>query len=103
MNARPRIKEVAGAMNLSLSLPDDEERLHAVFEQVPLRSMDGWLGRLVYRFEAMRWEVDLRIPLSLEEGDTILTPLTDAHDTPNRSVSPASYQGEVLDYDQSEE
>ena len=52
MNARPRIEEVAEAMNLSLSLPDDEECLRKVFEQVPLRSMDRWLGRLVYRFEA---------------------------------------------------
>jgi len=32
MNARPRIKEVAEAMNLSLSLPDDEDCLREVFE-----------------------------------------------------------------------
>ena len=99
MNACPRIEEVAEAMNLLLSLPDNEERLQEVFEQVPLRSMDGWLGRLVYRFDMMRWEVDLCIPLSMEEGDAIFSTLTDAHDTPDRSSSPASYQGEVLDFD----
>jgi len=99
MNARLRIKEVTEAMNLSLSLPDDEECLHEVFEQVPFRSMDGWLGRLVYRFDVMRWEVDLHIPLSMEEGDAIFTTLTDVHNTPNRSASPASYHGEVLDFD----
>jgi len=83
MNATPRIEEVAEAMNLSLSLPDDEEHLREVFEQVPLRSMDGWLGQLVYHFNVMRWEVDLCIPLSMEEGDVIFTTLTDAHDTPD--------------------
>jgi len=98
MNVRPRIEEVVEAMNLSLSLPDDEDCLHEVFEQVPLRSMDGWLGRLVYRFDVMRWEVDLRIPLSMEEGDAIFTTLTDVHDTPDRSASLASYHSEVLNF-----
>jgi len=36
MNARLRIEEVAEVMNLSLSLPDDEEHLCEVFDQVPL-------------------------------------------------------------------
>jgi len=43
--------------------------------------------------------VDLRIPLSMEEGDAIFTTLTDVHDTPDRSSSPALYQGKVLDFD----
>jgi len=47
----------------------------------------------------MRWEVDLRIPLSLEEGDAIFTTLTDTHNSPDRSASPASYHSEVLDFD----
>ena len=61
--------------------------------------MDGWLGQLVYHFDVMRWEVDLRIPLSLEEGDAIFTTLTDTHNSPDRSASPASYHSEVLDFD----
>jgi len=99
MNVRPRIEEVAEEMNLSLSLPDNVDCLCKVMDSVPLRSMEGWLGWLVYRFDVMRWEVDLRIPLSLEEGDAIFTTSTDAHDTPNRSSSPASYHGKVLDFD----
>jgi len=35
----------------------------------------------------------------MEEGDAIFATLTDAHDTPDQSSSPASYQGEVLDFD----
>jgi len=44
MNARPRIEEVAEGMNLSLSLPDDQERLRAVMSHVPVRSLEGWRG-----------------------------------------------------------
>jgi len=53
----------------------------------------------VYRMDAGRWEMELFIPLGLDEGDQIFSTLTDAHDSPEHSASPASYQGEVLDFD----
>jgi len=99
MNARPRIEEVAEEMNLSLSLPDDQERLRAVMNHVPVRSLEGWRGRVVYRMDASRWEMELHVPLGIEEGDRIFSTLVDDHDSPERPTSPASYHGEVLDFD----
>jgi len=99
MNARPRIEEVAEGMNLSLSLPDDQERLRAVMSHVPVRSLEGWRGRVVYRMDASRWEMELHVPLGIEEGDRIFSTLVDNHDSPDRPASPASYHDEVLDFD----
>jgi len=99
MNARLRIEEVAEEMNLSLSLPDDQERLQAVMSHVPVRSLEGWRGRVVYRMDTSRWEMELHVPLGVEEGDRIFSTLVDNHDSPDRTVSPASYHGEVLDFD----
>jgi len=99
MNVRPRIKEVAEEMNLSLSLPDDQERLRAVMSHVPVRSLEGWRGRVVYRMDASRWEMELHVPLGIEEGDRIFSTLTNNHDSLDRTASPASYHGEVLDFD----
>jgi len=99
MNARPRIEEVAEGMNLSLSLPDDQERLQAVMSHVPVRSLEGWRGRVVYRMDASCWEMELHVPLGIEEGDRIFSTLVDNHDSPDRPASPASYHDEVLDFD----
>jgi len=85
-------------MNLSLSLPDDRERLQVVMNHVPVRSLEGVRGRVVYRVDASRWEMEFHIPLGLE-GDRIFSVLTDDHDSPDRTASLASYHGEVLDFD----
>jgi len=99
MNARSRIEEVAEGMNLSLSLPDDQERLQAVMSHVPVRSLEGWRGQVVYQMDASRWEMELHVPLGIEEGDCIFSTLVDDHDSPECPASPASYHGEVLDFD----
>jgi len=86
-----------------LSLPDDEERLREIMSHVPVRSLEGWRGRVVYRMDASRWEMELHVPLGLDEGDHIFLTLTDVHDTPECSTSPVSYHGKILDFDQGEE
>jgi len=103
MNVLPRVETVAAERNLSLSLPDDEAQLRGIMSHVPVRSLEGWRGRVVYRMDASHWEMELHVPLGLDEGDRIFSTLTDAHDSPECSTSPASYHGEILDYDQSEE
>jgi len=52
MNVRLRIKEVAEEMNLLLSLPDDKERLQGIMSHVPVRSLEGWWGRVIYQMDA---------------------------------------------------
>jgi len=94
---------VAKERNLSLSLPDDEERLQGIMSHVPVRSLEGWQGRVVYCMDASHWEMELFIPLGLDEGDRIFSTLTDAHDSPECSASLASYHGEVLDFDEGNE
>jgi len=44
MNVHPRIGEVEEGLNLSLSLPDEEERLQAIMSHVLVRSLEGWRG-----------------------------------------------------------
>jgi len=34
--------------------------------------------------DASRWEMELVVPLGLEEGDRVFSTLTDAHDSPDR-------------------
>jgi len=70
---------------------------------VPVRSFEDMRGRIVYRMDASRWEMEFHVPLGLDEGDRIFSTLTDVHDTPERPASPASYHGEILDFDQNEE
>jgi len=102
MNVRPRVEALLEER--SITLPEDNERLRALMEQVRLRRMDEWYGRVYWRVDAGRWELQFQVPLELEEGDHIVGVLTDDHnDLFSRSASPASYHGEVLDYDQSEE
>jgi len=103
MNVLPRIGTVAEERNLSLSLPDDEEQLRGIMSHVLVRSLEGWWGRVVYRMDASRWEMELHIPLGLDEGDRIFSTLTDAHDSPERSASPASYHGKILEFDEGNE
>ena len=103
MNVLPRLETVAAERSLSLSLPDDEVRLRGIMSHVPVRSLEGWRGRVVYHMDASRWEMELHVPLGLDEGDRIFSTLTDAHDSPECSTSPASYHGEILDFDQNEE
>jgi len=102
MNVRPQVEALLEER--SISLPEDEERLRALMEQVQLRRMDEWYGRVYWRVDASRWELQFQVPLKLEEGDCIIGALTDDHDDLFlRSASPTSYHGEVLDFDQSEE
>ena len=103
MNILPRLKTVAEERSLLLSLPDDEERLRGIMSHVLVRSLWGWRGRVVYRMDASRWKMELHIPLGLDEGDCIFSTLTNAHDSPERSTSPASYHGEILDFDEDNE
>jgi len=70
---------------------------------VPVRSLEGWQGRMVYRMDASRWEMEFHVPLELDEGDRIFLILTDAHDSPERSTSPVSYHGKILDFDKGNE
>jgi len=63
MSVRLRIEEVTEEMNLSLSLPDDQERLRAVMSHVPVRSLGGWRGRVVYQMDASRWEMELHVEM----------------------------------------
>jgi len=44
MNICLTIGMVEEEMNLSLSLPDDQERLQGIMSQVPVRSLEGWRG-----------------------------------------------------------
>ena len=86
-----------------MSLPDDQERLRGIMDNVPVRSFEGLRGRIVYRMDASRWEMEFHVPLELDEGDRIFSTLTDAHDTPEHSASPASYHGEILDFEEDNE
>ena len=70
---------------------------------VPVRSFEGMRGRIVYRMDASRWEMEFHVPLELDEGDRIFSTLTDVHDTPEHSASPASYHGEILDFEEGNE
>jgi len=102
MNVRPRVEALLEER--SITLPEDNERLRALMEQVRLRRMDEWYGRVYWRVDAGQWELQFQVPLELEEGDRIVGALTDDHDDLLlRSASPASYHGEILDFDQSEE
>jgi len=102
MNVHPRVEALLEER--SITLPKDNERLRALMEQVRLRRMDEWYGQVYWRVDAGRWELQFQVPLELEEGDRIVGALTDDHDDLlSRSASPASYHGEVLDFDQNEE
>jgi len=103
MNILLRFETIVEERNLSLSLPDDEVRLRGIMSHVPVRSLEGWRGRVVYRMDASRWEMELHVPLGLDEGDHIFSTLTDAHDSPELSSSPASYHGEILDFEEGNE
>ena len=103
VNVVPRIEAVAAERNLSLSLPDDQEQLRGIMGHVPVRSFEDMQGRIVYLMDASRWEMEFHVPLGLDEGDRIFSTLTDVHDTPERSTSPASYHGEILDFEEGNE
>ena len=53
--------------------------------------------------DTSRWEMEFHVPLGLEEGDCIFLTLTDAHDSPDRTASPTSYHGEILDFEERNE
>jgi len=98
MNVCPRVEALLEER--SITLPEDNERLRALMERVQLRRMDEWYGRVYWRVDAGRWELQFQVPLELEEGDRIVGVLTDDHDSLfSRTASPAPYHGEVLDFD----
>ena len=95
MNIRPRVEVLLEER--SITLPEDNERLRALMKQVRLQRMDEWYGRVYWRVDVGRWELQFQVPLELKEGDHIIGALTEDHDDLFlRSASPAWYHGEVL-------